>query len=295
MNEIFTPGGRARAAFVATAAAALAAGCGGSVVDDPGGTNAAVRLNCLGQACIASDTLPTSRITAMLYVVDDGNRTQAQAGFNTDGSITHNVELEGDELDFVDGSRRTRMALSLAGAFDFFGDLLTLGQPYLADVSPQPAAARDYAFELVRADGTLRSTVTLPAPFDIAAPSANARYPITTGTVPVTLTAPEPRNDLFATYTCVDSNGNQSTTSATATGGGAFSATDATGLHYAFSVPAMLATISFAGGSAPPGTVRSCNVTIHVVDTMPGLLAPGFHPFSIIEATQTRQVQITLD
>jgi hypothetical protein len=293
MNEIATPGGRARAAFLAAAAAALAAGCGGSVVDDPGGTNPAVRLNCLGQACVASDTLPTSRITAMLYVVDDGTRTQAQAGFNTDGSITHNVELEGDELDFVDGSRRTRMALSLEGAFDFFGDLLTLGQPYLADVSPQPATARDVAFELVRADGTLRSTVTLPAPFDIAAPGANARYPITTASVPVTLTAPEPLDDFFVTYLCTDANGNQSTTSSTADN--PFSATDATGLHYALSVPALLANVSFAGATLPVGPIRSCNVTIHVVDTMPGLLAPGFHAFSIIEATQTRQVQVTLD
>jgi hypothetical protein len=293
MNEIPPPRGRARAASLAAAAAALAAGCGGAVVDDPGGTSPAVRLNCLGQACVPSDTLPASSITAMLYVVDDGRRTQAQAGFNTDGSITHNVELEGDELDFVDGGRRTRMALSLAGAFDFFGDLLTLGQPYLADVSPQPTTARDYAFELVRADGTYRSTVTLPAPFDIAAPAAHATYPITTASVPVTLTAPEPLDDFFVTTLCTDANGNQSTTSSTA--GNPFAATDSTGLHYALSVPALLADVSFAGATAPVGPIRSCNVTIHVVDTMPGLLAPGFHAFSIIQATQTRQVQVTLD
>ncbi|HEX7638586.1 MAG TPA: hypothetical protein VF457_09330 [Burkholderiaceae bacterium] len=287
-----TPPRRPRLSTLALVASAALAGCGGGVVPDPGGTSPDVPLNCYGTECVPSDTLPTSAITAMMFVVDDGTRTQAQAGFNTDGSIFHNVELQGDELDFVDGATVTRMALARQGAWDFFGNLLTLGQPYLADISPQPATARDYAFRLVRAGGTLTSTVTLPAPFDITAPANNSAYAPSTTTIPVTLDAPEPVGDFSTTFTCTDSNGNQTGTRNAS--GSPFSATDGSGEAYAFSVPTFLASLDWSAATLPVGTVRSCNVTIHVLQVQPGSLAPGFHAFSVIQATQTRQVQVTL-
>ena len=124
--------------WAAACAAALLSACGGGVVSDPGGTSPDVRLQCGAGSCVPSSTLSTGSITALMYVVDDGTRTQAQAGFNTDGSIFHNVELEGDTLWFSDGSTQTRMALAREGAWDFFQDLLTLGQP----ISPTSRPSR---------------------------------------------------------------------------------------------------------------------------------------------------------
>ena len=65
------------------------------------------------------------------------------------------------------------MLLAREGAWDFFQNLLTLGQPYLADIAPQPTAARNYQFQLRRAGGTVISQVTLPPPFTIATPGSD--------------------------------------------------------------------------------------------------------------------------
>jgi hypothetical protein len=266
-------------------------GCGGAVVDDPGGTSPDVRLNC-GGGCIASDTLATDRMTALMFVVDDGTRTQAQAGFDTDGSIFHNVELEGDVLYFVDGTKSTRMALAREGAFDFFQDLLTLGQPYLADIRPQPATARDYQFQLVRSTGVVLSSVTLPTPFAIASPLPDGTFSIDGATVPISLTASQSLGNLGTSFRCTDVNGNQ--TSNRRPDGLSFAQTDGTGENFVFDIQAFLASLQFDNNVAPPGRVASCDVTLSVVNSRAGTLADGLHAFSVIVATQTRHTRFTL-
>lgn len=280
----------ARGCVAAGLLAALAA-CGGGVVPDPGGTSPNVRLQCDG-GCVESDTLSTGSITALMYVVDDGTRTQAQAGFNTDGSLFHNVELEGDTLWFVDGGTQTQMALSLEGAFDFFQDLLTLGQPYLADIAPQPTAARGYQFQLRRASGTLTSQVTLPAPFTIATPGGNQVFALGSTTVPVLVTAPLDTGNFSTTFVCTDANGNQ--TSNRVPDGQSFSQVDATGESFQFNVQAFFASLEWDQDSLPAAPVTRCDITLHVVETNDGTLADGFHAFSILQATQTRSVNFVL-
>ena len=282
---------RAVRGCLATGLLAVLAACGGGVVPDPGGTSPNVRLQCDG-GCVESDTLSTGSITALMYVVDDGTRTQAQAGFNTDGSLFHNVELEGDTLWFVDGGTQTQMALSLEGAFDFFQDLLTLGQPYLADIAPQPTAARTYQFQLRRASGTLTSQVTLPAPFTIATPGGNQVFAIGSTTVPVLVTAPLDTGNFSTTFVCTDANGNQ--TSNRVPDGQSFSQVDTTGESFQFNVQAFLASLEFDQDAAPPAPVTRCDVTLHVVETNDGAPAPGFHAFSVLQATQTRSVNFVL-
>ena len=276
---------------LATALLAALAACGGGVVPDPGGTSPNVRLQCDG-GCVESDMLPTGSITALMYVVDDGTRTQAQAGFNTDGSLFHNVELEGDTLWFVDGGTQTQMALSLEGAFDFFQDLLTLGQPYLADIAPQPTAARTYQFQLRRASGTLTSQVTLPAPFTIATPGGNQVFAIGSTTVPVLVTAPLDTGNFSTTFVCTDANGNQ--TSDRVPDGQSFSQVDATGESFQFNVQAFLASLEWDQDTLAGAPVTRCDITLHVVETTDGTLAPGFHAFSILQSTQTRSVNFVL-
>jgi len=282
---------RTVAALAAAGALATLSSCGGGVVPDPGGTSPDVRLNC-GGACVPSDTISTSAITAFMYVVDDGTRTQAQAGFNTDGSIFHNVELHGDTLWFVDGSRQTRMALSREGAWDFLLDLLTLGQPYLADIAPQPTTARPYQFQLRRAGGTVSSEVTLPAPFSFATPGPGQTFPIGSAGVPIALTRALDVGAFSTTFVCTDGNGNQ--TSNRVPDGQSFSQVDASGVNFQFNVPAFLASLEWDQDAFPPAPVASCDVTLRAIDSVPGSLAPDFHAFSILQATQTRSLRIHL-
>ena len=282
---------RAGALLAAGAAAALAA-CGGGVVPDPGGTSPDVRLQCGGNGCVPSDVLSTGSITALMYVVDDGTRTQAQAGFNTDGSIFHNVELEGDTLWLVDGGMQTRMALARGGAWDFFQNLFTLGQPYLADLSPQPTTARSYQFQLRRAGSTVVSDVTLPPPFTIAAPGGDQVFAVGSATVPIAVTSPLDTGNFSTTFVCTDANGNQ--TSNRVPDGQSFSQVGSTGETFQFNIPAFLASLEFDQDVAPPAAVARCDVTLHVVDTNVGTLAADFHAFSILQATQTRSVRFLL-
>lgn len=272
--------------------AAALASCGGGVVPDPGGTSPDVRLQCGSGACVPSDTLDTSRITALMYVVDDGTRTQAQAGFNTDGSIFHNVELEGDTLWFVGGGTSQRMLLAREGAWDFFLNLLTLGQPYLADIAPQPTAARAYEFQLRRAGGTVSSTVTLPAPFDISSPGSNQIYAIGSTSVPVVVTSPLATGNFSTTFVCTDANGNQ--TSNRVPDGQSFTQLDASGQSFRFNVQAFLATLEWDQDVAPPAPATRCDVTLFAVASNAGTLSPQFHAFSVLQATQTRNVRFSL-
>ena len=283
---------RLATALAAACGAAVLSACGGGVVPDPGGTSPDVRLQCGASDCVPSSTLSTGSITALMYVVDDGTRTQAQAGFNTDGSIFHNVELEGDTLWFADGSSQTRMALARGGAWDFFQNLLTLGQPYLADIAPQPTTARSYEFQLRRAGGTVTSQVTLPPPFTIAAPGNNQTFAIGSTSVPISVTAPLDTGNFSTTFVCTDANGNQ--TSNRVPDGQSFSQVDSTGETFQFNVQAFLASLEFDQDTFPPGTVVRCDVTLHVVATNAGTLAGDFHAFSILQATQTRSVNFVL-
>ena len=288
--KTFQTARRAGAALLTGTCAALAS-CGGGVVPDPGGTSPDVRLNC-GGACLASDTLDTSQITALMYVVDDGTRTQAQAGFNADGSLFHNVELEGDTLWLVSGGTSQRMLLAREGAWDFFQNLLTLGQPYLADIAPQPTAARTYEFQLRRAGGTVASQVTLPAPFTIGSPGANQVYAIGSTAVPVTVTAPLALGNFNIGFTCTDGNGNQ--TSSRVPDGQWLTQVDGSGESYQFNVQSFLASLTWNDDVGPAAPVTRCDVSLKVLVTNAGTLSPAFHGFSVLQGTQTRNVTFLL-
>ena len=277
---------------LALIASAALASCGGGIVPDPQGTSPDVRLECGVNGCVPSSVLSTGSITALMYVVDDGARTQAQAGFNTDGSIFHNVELEGDTLWVDDGSTQRRMLLAREGAWDFFQNLLTLGQPYLADIAPKPAGARNYEFQLRRAGGTVRSQVTLPTPFVIGAPGNNQVFAIGSSTVPVSVTAPLNTGNFSTTFICTDANGNQ--TSNRVPDGQSFSQVGNDGESFQFNVQAFLASLEFDQNGFPPGPVTRCDITLHVVSTNAGTLSTAFHAFSILQATQTRSVRFSL-
>ena len=283
---------RMRRACAPVAAGVALAACGGGVVPDPQGTSPDVRLQCGNSDCVPSDTLDASRITALMYVVDDGTRTQAQAGFNTDGSLFHNVELHGDTLWLASAGTSRRMLLAREGAWDFLLNLLTLGQPYLADIAPQPTAARPYEFQLRRASGTVTSTVTLPAPFAFATPGAGQVFPIGGAAVPITLTRPLDVGAFSTTFVCTDANGNQ--TSNRVPDGQSFSQVDASGANFQFNVPAFLASLEWDQDTFPPGPVARCDVTLRAIDSVPGALSPQFHAFSILRATQTRSQRIHL-
>ena len=276
----------------AVLAAAALASCGGGVVPDPGGTSPDVRLQCGNSPCVPSDTLDTSRITALMYVVDDGTRTQAQAGFNTDGSIFHNVELEGDTLWLVNGGTSQRMLLAREGAWDFFQNLLTLGQPYLADIAPQPTTAQTYDFQLRRSGGTVSSTVTLPAPFDISSPGSNQVYAIGSTSVPVTVTSPLSTGNFSTGFTCTDANGNQ--TSNRVPDGQSFTQLDDAGESFRFNVQAFLASLEWDQDVAPAAPVTRCDITLLAVASNFGTLSTAFHAFSVLQATQTRSVRFSL-
>ncbi len=282
---------RRNGALLGLAACAAVTSCGGGVVPDPGGTSPDVRLQC-GGGCLASDTLDTSQITAMMYVVDDGTRTQAQAGFNADGSLFHNVELEGDTLWLVSGATQQRMLLAREGAWDFFQNLLTLGQPYLADIAPLPTDARTYEFQLRRAAGTVSSQVTLPAPFSIGSPGADQVYAIGSAAVPVTVTAPLALGDFNVGFTCTDANGNQ--TSSRVPDGQWLTAADSSGESYQFNVQPFLASLTWNQDVAPAAPVARCDIDLQVLVTNTGTLSPAFHAYSILQGTQTRQVQFLL-
>jgi hypothetical protein len=277
--------------LAAVAAAALAS-CGGGIVPDPQGTSPDVRLACGVNGCVSSNTLSAGSITALMYVVDDGSRTQAQAGFNTDGSIFHNVELEGDTLWVDDGATQRRMLLAREGAWDFFQNLLTLGQPYLADIAPQPSAARSYEFQLRRAGGTVASQVTLPAPFTIGAPGNDQVFAIGSSAVPITVSAPLNTGNFSTTFFCTDANGNQ--TSNRVPDGQSFSQVGNGGESFQFNVEAFLASLEFDQDVAPPAAVSRCDITLHVVSSNAGTLSTAFHAFSILQATQTRSVRFLL-
>jgi len=283
---------RIRRACAPVAAGVALAACGGGVVPDPQGTSPDVRLQCGNSACVPSDTLDTSRITALMYVVDDGTRTQAQAGFNTDGSLFHNVELHGDTLWLASAGTSQRMLLAREGAWDFLLNLLTLGQPYLADIAPQPTAARPYEFQLRRASGTVSSQVTLPAPFDIGSPASGQIYAIGSASVPVTVSSPLAPGNFGTSFTCTDGNGNQ--TSNRVPDGQSFSQLDASGQSFRFDVPAFLGSLEWDQNVAPPAPVTRCDITLRVVATNAGTLSPAFHGFSILQATQVRSVHFLL-
>ena len=273
------------------ALAATLASCGGGVVPDPGGTSPDVRLQCSG-GCVPSDTISTGAITALMAVVDDGTRTQAQAGFNTDGSLFHNVELEGDTLWLIDGGTQQRMLLARDGAWDFFLDFLTLGQPYLADIAPQPTATRTYAFQLERANGTVTSQVTLPTPFTVTAPGGGQVFAIGSSEVPVAVTTPLDTGNFGTTFTCTDANGNQ--TSNRVPDGLSFTQLGAGGESFQFNVPAFLASLEWDQDAAPPAAVARCDITLHATSTNAGAPSTAFHAFSILQATQVRTVQFFL-
>ncbi len=286
---------RAGLAALALAGASLPwlAACGGGdngVVADHSGTSSTVRMSCTG-ACVESDTLSPGQIEAHFYIVDDGSRAQAQAGFFNGFSIGYNVELEGDVVNFVQGSSSTRMALPQPGS-DAFANLFDLtDSPYLADFA-LPSGAITGQFQMVRATQTLTSTVTLPAPFRITAPGNNATESKASDAVTIQLDAAQP--DVawdIRGASCVDTAGVTWSLSA-ASSGTYFSTADSR--SFSFDAARYFASLKPVQSDGSVATLSSCAVTIHATLTNNGTVANGFRAGSSISAIQLRSLVLNL-
>jgi hypothetical protein len=293
---------RPRAGFIALACAlapvlAALAGCGGGdggVVADPKGTSASVQLECTIK-CVDSDTLSTGQMEAHFYIVDDGTRTQAQAGFFHGFAIGYDVELTGgDVVNFIQGSTSTPMELE-DNMTNAFGDTLSLpGDPYLVDIKALPTAAVSGQFQLVRPTQTLTSSVTLPAPFNITAPGNNATSSKTSDAVVLQLDAAHPDVAWEApAATCIDNTGATWDSGGGGSGTSVYFAT-ADSRSFTFDAARYMADLVFKRTDGTIAVIDSCAVTLKALRTNEGTLADGFATGSDVSAIQLRTVKINL-
>jgi hypothetical protein len=287
---------RSKAGFTALASAflpvlALLAGCGGGnggVIPDNAGTSATNVMQCT-DTCIESDTLAPGKMEAHFYLVDDGSRLQAQAGFFSGFSIGYNVELQGDVLNYLQGTSTTRMALANQDPNAFFSTLGLPGSPYLADVPSLPTAAVTGQFQLVRAAQTLTSEVTLPAPFRITTPSNNATVSKATGSVAIQLDSAQPGAAWQVSAICTDTGG---TDYGQAGGAGSSLFTTADGREVSFDLASYEASLQFTQQNGTPAVITHCIVTFQATVTNDGTVADGFQSGSAASGIQLRTVSI---
>lgn len=291
---------RPRAGLVALACASapllgVLAGCGGGgdngIIPDNAGTSSTVRMNCTSQ-CIESDTLTPGQMEAHFYIVDDGSRAQAQAGFFSGFSLGYNVELEGDVLNFAQGSSSTRMALPKGDNSQFFDTLRLPGNPYLADFSNLPTGEVTGQFQMVRATQTLTSTVTLPSPFRITAPGNNATSSKSSDAVTIQLDSVQPNATWeVRSASCVDTTG---ATWSTSTGGTAqfFSTTDSR--SFLFDAAGYFDSLVLTRSDGTVAVLSSCAATVQATVTNNGTVADGFKAGSAISGIQLRTVTLNL-
>ena len=151
------------ASFLLVASLAACGGGGGDMpFADPNGTSTTQHLTCTS-TCTESDTQPSSALHVEYFVLDDGQRAQAQAGFSTHPVIlNYNVELEGDVQDVIHGGTTQRLALPRPGNLPWDFQILT--PPYLADLASAKSGTTDFTFQLTRSTGCL--LYTSPSPRD---------------------------------------------------------------------------------------------------------------------------------
>ena len=274
---------------------AVLTACGGGGGDapypDPNGTSQAQHLSCTS-ACIESDTQSSSALYVEYFVLDDGQRAQAQAGFSTHPIIlNYNVELNGDVQNVMVGGTTKALELPVSANQPWDFELQT--PPYLADIPSAKSGSTDFSFQLVRSGGTLTSSVTLPPPFTLSAPAGS----LGEQSVPLTLSgvAGTPSLQVY-TYTCTGMNGFTKTQSGSAQAAGPLFTRVDDG-DWLFNVPNFVATANAALSAASPSatTARSCSVKIDARVTNNGTLAPGFGSTSTITAYQTRQITLALN
>lgn len=288
-------GSRSRATLMAAAIVTSFAGCGGGVTDDSHG--AAAHLTCAKQ-CTPSSSLKTEQIRPSFAIVGNGQKVQAQAGFNTGNDPRFNVELDGDdELRLVtpQGTQKFHIPASSIETVvvDALKTLLIGATPYLSEVTPAQGTM-PVQFQLVRGTTVYTSAVTLPAPFQITAPVAGAVLPLTTRTLSVRLTSTSATADIAnaATLNCTDVNGN------TASGQPALAvvqgsqATDVNGTAYVLDLGTALDGLSFTT-THPRGAVAACDVNLGVTVEVNGQADAAFNNPRVF-AQQIRSVRLTL-
>lgn len=261
-------------------------GCGGGEsgsVDDHGKTSTSVHMNC-GSACVQSDTVATAGLVAHFYIEDDGKRTQAQAGFYSGFTLIYNVELNGDSLYYVQDGVATQMGLSVD---------TRLG-PYLVDFARRATAPVTGQFELRRPTQTYASTVTLPAPFDIASPQDGAVYSTSSNAIPLQLDSARPEAAWsVVNATCKDTGNVTHVALFTAAASPMFSTVD--GRSAQFHGADFMAALDFTDtttGVRPQ--VKSCDLKLQATVTNAGTLAGGFGVNSLISGLQLRKLSISL-
>lgn len=283
-----------------TGACALAllilAGCGGGgeagVVPDHG-TSTNKPMVCLGP-CVDSSTLSAGQMEAHFYIVDDGNRTQAQGGFFAGFSVGYNVELEGDPLYFVRGTNAVQMGLPVNDFDNTFGIVfIPLGQPYLYDFPSNPTDAVTGQFELRRASGQVyTSTVTLPAPFRITSPADNTVVSRASDAVALQLDSAQPD----ATWTVENANCTDTTGMHWTHAGGStaslFSTAD--GRSVVFHAADYISTLQFTTDTGATPVLTNCVLKLQATLTNGGTLANGFMPASSISGIQLRTLSLTV-
>ena len=279
-------------ALGACALAILAlAGCGGGgesgTVNDHGRTSTTQHLECLS-TCYESDTLATGGMVADFYIVDDGTRTQAQAGFHTGLTLGYNVELEGDTLYFVRDGMATQMGLPVDNRAIF------PASPYLFDFAQRATAAVTGRFELRRAAQVYASSVTLPAPFNITSPRDGSVYSKASNAVDIQLDSARPEAAWAVVHADCRDTGDQLWVQA---GGNAPSSmfTSADGRSVQFHAADYMASLQFTDTTTGAvASLKSCNFTLQATVTNGGTMADGFRAGSSISGLQMRTLKISL-
>jgi hypothetical protein len=276
-----------------TAIAAGIAGCGGAFQDDSNG--AAARLTC-PKTCTPSGSLTTEQIRPSYTIAGDGQRVQAQAGFSTGSDPRFNVELDGGDnllLVTAQGTQTFHIPPTDLGTV-VVSALWTLflgAVPYVSEVTPS-AAPMPVQFQFVRGAVVYASSVTLPAPYQIAAPTAGTTLPITTRSVAIRLTPSGAATSHSASMNCIDVNGN------TASGGLPLSAVpgsqivDANGTTYSLDLGPAIDGLTFTT-TYPRGAVASCDVVMTVTKEAAGQPDGRFASPQIF-AQQIRSVGLAL-
>lgn len=223
----------------------------------------------LSMACtsVNSKDLLTAGMSADMHVIADGSgSTSATAVLHVDNNCCDFVDLQGnDRLVASAGGQSQTMAKDT-----FVGTV-----SYDASFNGQDAEGAQYTIALSRTSdkGAPNSNATLPKPFGVSAPAANA--------------SASRAHDLVVSWS---PSGTSDKMSWRADGSCIGIATgDIVGDSGNYTIPA--GTLKSAN---PKQSTASCSITITVLRTRSGQLDPNFGYGGTIWAAQQRQVQITL-
>jgi hypothetical protein len=281
-----------RCAAMAAAALSLCA-CGGGIEDDDNGSQPT--LVC-ATTCIDSSTVATAQIRHSYALVSDGQQLQAQAGFSTGSDPRFNVALEGGDQLLLATPQGTQDFHIPASGFatifvDAFTQLIAGAKPYLSEVTPVPAGSAAYEFRFVRNGAVMAAPVTLPAPFVITQPVANAVLEVSAPTLVVQVSTPGTYS-FSGDFSCTDVNGNTATSDTVMNVLGAPQNVNG-GVAYTLDLASTINGLQFTS-TYPRGSISSCSVTLHAQSQIDGTPSAAFASGSRVFAQQIRSTGFKL-